>query len=87
MNICEWMDAHPKGIKFKCDCGSTVYIQIWVEDRMIGMSARCWNCNKEMEFHESRFLVDKANFDIVDHLIENFKKEFNKKEKQIRVVK
>ena len=87
MNICDWMEAHRKPETFKCDCGATVTMRIWVEDFKIGMSARCWSCHKEMEYHEGRFLVDLANFDIIDHLIDKFKKEFNKNEKPIRVVK
>jgi len=89
MNICEWMEAHRNPETFKCSCGATVTMRIWVENFMIGMSARCWKCNKEMEYHESRFLVDYANFDMVDNLIKYFKRQFNsdEKPKPIRVVK
>ena len=87
MNISEWMNEHPKGVTFKCDCGATVNLQIWIEDFRFGMSARCWKCNKVMEMRENRILVDLAKFDIVDHMIDNFKKEFNKKEKPIHRIK
>lgn len=89
MPIKEWMEAHPKAITFKCDCGATVNLRIWVENLRIVFYARCWKCNKEMTLQESTILVDNASFDIVDYLIEHFKREFNKDEKPkfIRVVK
>ncbi len=87
MNIKEWLQEHPKGVTFKCDCGATVNLQIWVEDFRVCMYARCWKCNKEMERQETTILIDIAKFDIVDHMIDNFKKNFNKKEIPIRRIK
>ncbi len=89
MNIKEWVQDHPKGVTFKCDCGATVNLQIRVENFRLVFYARCWKCNKEMTFYEHTMIVDSAMFDIIDYLIENFKKEFNKNEKPkiVRVVK
>ena len=89
MPIKEWMEAHPKGITFKCSCGATVNLQIWVEDFRLVFYARCWKCNKELTHYEHTMIVDSAMFDIIDYLIEDFKKKFNKDEKpkMIRVVK
>ena len=40
-----------------------------------------------MEKQESTFLVDLAQFDIINQMIDEFKKEFNKKEIPIRRIK
>lgn len=87
MNITEWMHNHPKGVTFKYDCGATVNLQAWVDNLRFGMYARCWKCNKAMEKQESTFLVDLAQFDIINQMIDEFKKEFNKKEIPIRRIK
>ena len=79
----DWIKDHPKGVTFKCDCGAMVNLRVWLDRYHLGMSARCWKCNKIMERLETMALVELAQFDIVDHMVDNFQKEFNKKEKPI----
>ena len=94
--VSNWMNAHPKGINFKCNCGSTVHLDVWVEnvlknDRpLLCMSAECWNCHKVLEQYEDTMLIDMAFCDMIDPRIAKFQQDFNrdiKKPNIIRVVK
>ncbi len=85
----DWMRDNPKGINFKCSCGATVNLKGWVENFRFILYARCWKCNKEMDKYESIMLIEYANFNMVEYLVEEFKKEFNhdEKNKVIHLVK
>jgi hypothetical protein len=90
MKTKEWIEAHPKGVNFKCSCGSTVHLDIWVEDdSLLCMSAQCWNCHKALEQYAETMLIDMAICDVIDSMIAKFQKDFNRDKKQnfIRVVK
>ena len=42
------------------------------------ISAKCRRCGKGLELTESSHLIDAANFNLVDKLIDKFKEEFKK---------
>ena len=91
----DWVKEHPKGIKFKCSCGSTVYLQGWIENsefssmKRFVLSAKCWNCDKQLTIQESTLLIDSAICSFIDNYIQKFIRDFNfdEKPKTIRVVK
>lgn len=96
MKTKEWIEAHPKGVNFKCSCGSTVHMDVWIErngcltdGNLLCMSAHCWNCNKELVQYAETMLIDMAICDVIDSIIAKFQKDFNRDKKPnfIRVVK
>lgn len=94
MPIKGWMEAHPKGITFKCSCGATVNLKVWTEEfrkgfNVLHMYARCWKCNKELDQYKETMLIDLACYDMLDDIIGLFQRDFNRnqKPKMIRVVK
>ena len=74
---------------FKCNCGATVNLKVWIENDLVAFYARCWKCDKELNYYEETILIDMAVFDFMEHYIEKFKRDFNsdRKQKTIRVVK
>lgn len=89
MKTKEWIEAHPKGVNFKCSCGSTVHMDAWVDGSLFCMSAVCWKCDKVLEQYEHTMLIDMAICDVIDSIIAKFQEDFNRDKKQnfIRVVK
>ena len=87
--ITDWMKEHRKPITFKCSCGATVNVRVWVEDNEIVFHARCWKCDKELDYLEHTMLAEYACFDFIGNTIEHFKRQFNsdEKPKMIHVVK
>ena len=84
-----WITDNPKGINFKCSCGATVNLQVWIENDLVVFSARCWKCNKKLTIAEHIMIIDLCAFNLMDEIIEKFKRDFNSdaKPKMIRVVK
>ena len=89
MKTKEWIEAHPKGVNFKCSCGSTVHMDTWVDGSLFCMSAICWKCDKVLEQYEHTMLIDMAICDVIDSMIAKFQRDFNRDKKPnfIRVVK
>ena len=64
-----------------CSCGKKCPLSIFIGcGTFIKISAKCYGCNKGLTITENTALIDNANFDLVDHLIEEFKKRFNRVE-------
>jgi hypothetical protein len=84
-----WLEANPNGVKFKCSCGATVYFKVFDAKKLVQFHARCWKCDKELDYYEHSLLIESACFDIIGHTIDFLVKEFNKgvAGKAIRVVK
>lgn len=61
-----------------CSCGEKCYLTIFICEHFVKISAKCHNCNKGMELTENAYRIDYANFDLIDHLIEEFEKRFNR---------
>ena len=87
--ITEYMKTHRKPETFKRSCGATVNVRVWVEDNLLMFHARCWKCDKELDYIEHTMLIECACFDAIDNIIKYFKRQFNsdEKKKPIRVVK
>ena len=61
-----------------CSCGKKCPLSIFIGcGTFIRITAKCYNCNKGLAITETTAIIDNANFDLVDHLIEEFKKRFN----------
>ena len=84
-----WLKTNPEGFKFKCSCGATVYFKVFDEKDLVQFHARCYKCDKELDYYEHSLLVKSACFDMIGHTIGFLVKEFNKGAagKTIRVVK
>lgn len=83
----EWKKQHPKGQKFQCNCGATVYLNVESDERITTFSTRCWKCGKALELHEHSMLIQFANFDLITKLIDRFIGIFNRNEKAVHVIK
>lgn len=86
----DWIKEHREGINFKCSCGATVNLKGWVEKMEFSddhkalvfvLYARCWKCNKELKTMEHTMLIDMAYCNVIDNMIEKFKRDFNFDEK------
>ena len=84
-----WLKANPKGFKFKCSCGATVYFKVFDEKDIVQFHVQCYKCDKELDYYEHSLLIESACFDMIGHTIDFLVKEFNKGAagKTIRVIK
>lgn len=67
-----------------CSCGEKCHMSMYVCEHFITISARCGNCDKGMSLTENVGMIECAGFDLVDHLIEEFEKRFNREAKNDR---
>ena len=66
-----------------CSCGKKCPLSIFIGcGTFIRITAKCYNCNKGLAIMENTALIDYANFDLVDYLIDEFKKRFNGSEEE-----
>ena len=84
-----WLKANKERLKFKCSCGATVYFKVFDDEDVVQFSARCWECDKVLDYYEHSLLIELACFDIIGHTIDYLVKEFNKGDAgtTIRIVK
>lgn len=78
MTIGEWVEAHTQCYA-ECACGQKSCLHISIAcGYFVRISAKCLLCGKGLELCESTHIIDSANFNLVDKLIDKFKEEFKK---------
>lgn len=61
-----------------CSCGEKCHLTMFICEHFVTISAKCKNCDKGMSLTENAKSVECAKFDLMDDLIEEFKKRFNR---------
>lgn len=61
-----------------CSCGEKCHLTMYICEHFVTVSAKCKKCDKGMSLTENAKKVEYANFALMDDLIEEFKKRFNR---------